>query len=241
VMRRSLLPGLLTAAANNFNQGERKLAVFEQGRVFNVDDGRPSEHERLGIVLSNESGSREERFADLKGVVEDLVARVGLPAVRWRPGGAPWLDDGAGAQLSTNDGVVIGLAGILSREFSDRWELRHEVAVAELDLGLAGEVPLPHFEALRRFPSVVVDMTVEHPTTLSYSDLETTVCELAGEWVVDLGFVARFVPQDRPGVVRTTLRMVYRHAERSLTQEEVNSAHVDLRRKLSERLGVTFA
>jgi phenylalanyl-tRNA synthetase beta chain len=241
VMRRSLLPGLLTAAATNFNQGERKLAVFEQGRVFNLDDDGPSEHERLGCVLSGEGGSREERFAGLKGIAEDLVARVGLPAVRWRAGGAPWLDDGAGALLSTDDGVVIGLAGILSREFAERWELRHEVVVAELDLGLATEVALPRFEALPRFPSVVVDMTVEHETTLSYSDLETAVRELAGEWVEELDFAARFVPKDKLGVVRTTLRMVYRHAERSLTQGEVNSAHADLRRKLSDRLGVTFA
>ena len=151
------------------------------------------------------------------------------------------MDDGAGAQLATDDGVVIGLAGILSREYVERWELRHEVVVAELDLGLAGELPLPRFEALRRFPSVVVDMTVEQPTTLSYADLDATVRELAGEWVEELGLVARFVPQDRIGVVRTTLRLVYRHADRSLTQEEVNSAQVDLRAKLSERLGVTFA
>jgi phenylalanyl-tRNA synthetase beta chain len=241
VMRRSLLPGLLSAAAINFNQGERELAVFEQGRVFSLDGGRPSEHERLGIVLSGRAGSLEERFADLKGVVEDLVARIGLPRVSWLPGGAPWLDEGAGAQLTTDDGVVIGLAGILSPEFADRWELRSEVAVTELDLGHARDVPLPRFEALRRFPSVVVDMTVEHPTTLSYSDLETAVRRDAGEWVEDLGLEARFVPQDKPGVVRTTLRLVYRHAERSLTQDEVNLAHADLRRKLSKELGVTFA
>jgi len=241
VMRRSLLPGLLAAAAVNFNQGERKLAVFEQGRVFSLDDGRPSEHERLGIVLASDGASRAESFARLKGIVEDLVARVGLPPVSWLAGGAPWLDDGAGAELSTDDGVVIGVAGLLSRVFAERWELRHEVAVAELDLGLAGEPPLPRFEALRRFPSVVVDMTVEHPIELSYFDLEAAVGKLAGEWVEDLGLVARFVPQDGPGVVRTTLRLVYRHADRSLTQEEVNSVHADLRLKLGDRLGVTFA
>ncbi len=33
-MRRSLLPGLLSAVRDNLNQGERAVAVFEQGRVF---------------------------------------------------------------------------------------------------------------------------------------------------------------------------------------------------------------
>jgi len=241
VMRRSLLPGMLTAAGANFNQGVRQLAVFEQGRVFSLGDAGPAEHERLGVVLSGEGESREVRFANLKGVVEDLIGRVGLPPVTWQPGGSPWLDSGAGAELATDDGTVVGLAGILSREFAKRWELRHEVAVAELDLGLAGEPSLPRFEALQRFPSVVVDMTVEHPVELSYADLEVAVREHAGEWVEDLNLVARFIPQDRPGVVRTTLRLVYRNAERSLTQEEVNSTHVDLRRRLNDRLGVTFA
>jgi phenylalanyl-tRNA synthetase beta subunit len=40
--------------------------------------------------------------------------------------------------------------------------------------------------------------------------------------------------------VRTTLRVVYRHPDRSLTQDEVNAGHEELRRRLAERLGVRF-
>jgi phenylalanyl-tRNA synthetase beta subunit len=41
--------------------------------------------------------------------------------------------------------------------------------------------------------------------------------------------------------VRTTLRLVYRHPERSLTQDEVNAAQAELRERLAARLGVSFA
>ncbi|TFG39379.1 MAG: hypothetical protein E4H44_02210, partial [Candidatus Aminicenantes bacterium] len=44
-----------------------------------------------------------------------------------------------------------------------------------------------------------------------------------------------------PGAVRTTLRLTYRAADRSLTQDEVNEQQEALREGLSRRLGVTFA
>ena len=241
VMRRSLLPGLLSAASSNFKQGELKLAIFEQGRVFNLGDDGPVENERLGVVLSGDGASREERFAHLKGIVDDVATRAGLPDRNWNRGGAPWLDNDAGAEILSDDGTMVGFAGMLSQEFCERWDLRHDVSVAELDLKLAKELPLPRFEALARHPSVVVDMTVEHSAELSFAELERASRELAGEWVEELGFVTRFEPKGEKPVVRTTLRMVYRHPERSLTQDEVNEAHLKLRDGLADRLGVTFA
>ena len=53
--------------------------------------------------------------------------------------------------------------------------------------------------------------------------------------------MTRFEPKGEKPVVRTTLRMVYRHPERSLTQDEVNEAHLKLRDGLADLLGVTFA
>ena len=144
----------------------------------------------------------------------------------------------AGALLET-DGKIIGMAGILSPEFAERWEIRQEVAVAEIDLELATDPPLAQFEALARFPSVTVDTTVEHPAALSFAELESAVRDLAGEWVADIRHEARYLPGG--DVVRTTLRFVYRHPERSLTQDEVNAAHEDLRQDLAKRLGITFA
>jgi phenylalanyl-tRNA synthetase beta chain len=242
VMRRSLLPGMLTAAAANFNQGERELAIFEQGRVFSVTGAVPAERERLAVLLSSDGGSLEEDFARLKGVVEHLAAAIGLPPLAWKRGGQPWLDAAAGAVLEAEDGSPVGIAGRLADGFGgDRWQLRAAVLVAELDLERAAPRPQHNFEALPRFPPVVMDMTVEHPSDLAYADLDAAVRALAGEWVEDLSYVTRFVLPDGSGRVRTTQRLVYRHPERSLTQDEVNAAHERLRRQLAEQLHISFA
>ncbi|MFV2071605.1 MAG: phenylalanine--tRNA ligase subunit beta [Thermoanaerobaculales bacterium] len=242
VMRRSLMPGMLMAAAANFNQGELDLAIFEQGRVFSLGDGGARESERVGVVLSVGTASDAQAFSRLKGIVDALSHRVGLCPVDWRPGGGRWLDNNAGAELAAEDGTVVGFAGMLSPEMLARWELRRKVAVAELDLGLAEEPPSPRFEALPRYPAVVADMTVEHSAELSFAELEAAVRELAAEQVTDLSLAARYTGEGLGvGMVRTTLRLVYRQPDRSLTQEEVNSEQDRLREKLVQRLGITFA
>jgi phenylalanyl-tRNA synthetase beta chain len=241
VMRRSLLPGMLAAASANFNQGERELSIFEQGRVFNLGEDGPQEHERLGVVMADQALSREERFARLKGLVENLVVRVGLPEVHWLPGGTPWLNHQAGAEIQTDDEEVIGLAGVLSREYGERWDLRHEVAVAELDLGMASELAIPRFEPLPRFPAVIVDMTVEHAASTSFAEIKSAVEGLSNDWVEDVDLAARYSSVDLAGAVRTTLRLVYRHPERSLTQEEVNEEQERLRAELARSLAIKFA
>ncbi len=242
-MRRSLLPGLLAAARETLNRGERSLAIFEQGRVFAASDGDAVEVERLAIVLSGTTtDGRTVGFNDLKGIVEETMDRAGFGTAAWSRGGAPWLDEAEGAVI-TVDGAMAGCAGLLDDPFGGRWELRQPVYVAELDLGVAFERPaIVRFQALPRFPAVAADMTVEHDTQLPYATLHQTVAELAGNMVESVDLVVRYTGEElTAGSVRTTLRLVYRNLERSLTQEEVNVEQDGLRDRLRERLGVSFA
>ncbi len=246
-MRRSLLPGLLGAARTNINQGESSLALFEEGRVFGLDGGQPVEREHLGVVLAGRTGGWDNGeklgFLHLKGVINEIAARIGLAGLVWRRGGAPWLDEAQGAVLRAPDGAIVGLAGLLSRETAGAWDLKQPLYVAELDLARAPEeLPLPRFEELPRFPAITADMTVEHGPKLSYAELVDAVRDLAQDTVQSVELVARFSGKGLPdNVVRTTLRLLYRHPERSLTQDEVNAAQERLRGELASRLGVGFA
>jgi phenylalanyl-tRNA synthetase beta chain len=245
IMRRSLLPGLMTAVRDNLNQGERTIAIFEQGRVFWLADDGPAESERLALALVGSApvGDGVVEFADLKGVVEGLLDRLGLPEVQWRRGGTPWLTEGQGAVLRTGGDRVIGCVGKVADSITKKWDIKTAVFAAELDLTLAAEeIPLQQFEELPRFPAVTADMTIEHSTSLDYAELTETVRGLAGDQVEAIDLVGRFAGKGLPsGSVRTTIRMTYRAGDRSLTQAEVNEQQEALRQGLSDRLGVSFA
>jgi phenylalanyl-tRNA synthetase beta chain len=133
------------------------------------------------------------------------------------------------------------MAGSVAPALGERWGLPSGLSVAEVEIDAATEPGLPRFQALARFPSVVMDMTVEHDEDMNYAVLEESVRSLAGVWVESVAYVTRFVLPDGSGRVRTTQRLVYRHPDRSLTQDEVNAAHMNLREGLAERLGVSFA
>ena len=181
-------------------------------------------------------------FADLKGVVEGTIGELGFPPVSWRRGGGPWLDEAQGAVIEAEGGRIVGCAGLVAPEIAKKWDIKTPVFVAELDLeAAADEIPLPKFVELPRHPAVAADMTIEHATDLSYAELDAAVRELAGVFVESIELQARYSGKGLPpGAVRTTLRLTYRAADRSLTQNEVNETQEALRESLSERLGVNF-
>jgi len=244
VMRRSLIPGLLSAVRENLNQGERNVAVFEQGRVFFLAGDALAEGERLAVALAGSGGGRGQAigFSNLKGIVDGMTGKLGFPPVSWRRGGGPWLDETQGAVIETAGGQIVGCAGLVASEVAGRWDIKTSVYIAELDLAAAAEeIPLPKFVELPRFPAVTADMTIEHATDLSYAELDAVVRNLVGELVESVDLQARYSGKGLPpGTVRTTLRLTYRAADRSLTQNEVNEQQEALRENLHRRLGVTL-
>jgi phenylalanyl-tRNA synthetase beta chain len=85
-------------------------------------------------------------------------------------------------------------------------------------------------------------MTVEHSESLAWAELLAAVRGLAADILREVSLVDRYQGSGvAEGRVRTTLRCVYRHPERSLTQDEVNAAQERLRAALVERLDVGFA
>ena len=240
-MRRSLVPGLLAAARDSMNQGERNITLFEQGRVFGGADSGAVEPERLALVLAGQVliDERDADFFVLKGVVDALSCDAGLSIEAWRRGGDPWLNENESALLIGEGGSVVGLAGRLSDCEAEPWGFKVPVYLAEISLQEAVEAPLPEFVPLPRFPSVSADITVEHDVTLAYAELEHTARDLADDMVEEIRLTARYQGKGLPkNAVRSTMRVVYRHPERSLTQDEVNQLQDGLRTALAEHLSV---
>ncbi|MFH1176888.1 MAG: hypothetical protein V1750_05725 [Acidobacteriota bacterium] len=244
VMRRSLLGGLAEAAAGNLRRGAERVMLGEVGRAFFTTGGEVREGERLAVVLAGRAGgwdhSRPFDFLDLKGILEGVLEALGVSAPAWRPSGSIMLAAGEGAEVVAGD-QVIGVAGRLAEAVAALVAAPLPLWVGELDLACAAGDVVPEFRPLPRHPAVIADLTVRHSLALAYDELAGALRAAAPTWLEEIAPVARYhgegVAADE---VKTTLRLVYRHGERSLTQDEVNAAHFALMETLTRQLGVSF-
>ena len=184
VMRRSLLASVLEAAASN-SRFEDRLALFEVGRVFPVEEGDslPEERERAAIVLTGPRRSSHWQadanpndrfdFYDIKGVVETVLDRLGLPAEFASPEGTspatPFRAGCSAAVLLSGDAEPVGRLGEVHPTVAANFDLEpaagSPVLGAELDLDRILEripealqvEPVPVYPEVREDLALIVD------------------------------------------------------------------------------------
>jgi phenylalanyl-tRNA synthetase beta chain len=177
VMRRTLLAGIIEAAAANSRHADR-IAFFEIGNVFLPRGGQPlpDEPRRVAVLMS---GARSPQgwqpadrammdFFDVKGVVEELADALAVPALTFEPGEHDALRPGRTARVLAG-GSPIGWIGELHPAVAERFDLRGPgVIVAELDLDpmLAKAIdrnptrPVPVYPPVKEDLAFVLDRSV---------------------------------------------------------------------------------
>lgn len=242
VLRMSLIPGLIHIAAYNRNRKQDNLALFEMGSVFQTDEEKltkqPREIPVLGLLLA---GDREEKrwnasseqvdFFDLKGALESVFGYLGISELISYEADAPLgFHPGRSASLylNTPSGKQwLGSLGQLHPELQREHDL-DDTYVAELLLEpvyqYAGDTAvyreLPRFPSMQRDIAVVVDADVEAGALLA------AIRNTAGDLLEELGvfdvYTGSKLGENKKSVA---LSLVYRHKERTLTDEEITSVH----------------
>jgi phenylalanyl-tRNA synthetase beta chain len=244
VLRPALVPGLLEAAAHNARNGVKQVRLFEVGRVFSAEGTEERTH--LGIVLAGTSaqpiwrnaGAAEVDLFDLKGVLSALlgkaVAFVSLPAAGYL---------GLAVRVLV-EGTERGIAGQLRPSEAKALDFTGALLAAEIELDahLAQPGAVARFRELPRFPHTARDIALVAPADLPHGRV-VEVLESAQEPLlqgVTLFDVFTDPTGQRVPVGSKSLgySLTYRSVERTLTAEEVNSAHARLKQLLEAQLGV---
>jgi len=164
-LRRSLIPGLLTAALYNRRRQQGRVRLFEIGTCFEpLPDGVSETTQVAGLVLGPALpeqwgiAARGVDFFDLKGDVEALCALAqATPLTVARD--YRFLQPGLSAALVQNNEPV-GFLGALSPEQRQRLGFDEPVFVFEIAAKIFGEPPARRGEEPSRFPSVRRDLAV---------------------------------------------------------------------------------
>jgi phenylalanyl-tRNA synthetase beta chain len=238
-LRQSLVGSLLDVVATNVRRGRSDVAIFEAGKGYGLQDGAAVEWWRLGLALTGSfdepNWSRPPRNADLadaKGLVEALCRRLGLAGPSYEPlTDEPLLHPGRAARVAAHAGggalALSGRVGEVHPDALEAWELRIDrCVVAELAVaGLAaGQVPAARPPAPPRQPAVTRDVAIVVDAAPAGA-VEAAVRQGAGDLLEDVVLFDVYVgPPLEPGERSLAYRLTFRAADRTLTEDEIESA-----------------
>jgi phenylalanyl-tRNA synthetase beta chain len=232
VLRPSLLPGLIDSCAHNRRRGRKDVQLFETGsRYTSAGEGRAAAFCWLGsAVPPHWSGSgRLVDFFDMKGALELVCAGFGVHDPRFAPVERAYLAPGRAAEVFAGD-VPLGVLGQLAPVLAEARGLPtgEEIYVAELDTELLGHAAAGdtlRAESLPRFPAIVRDVSILVDEALPAAAVRGTIRAAAPSTLVSVVEFDRYQGKGIPdGRVSLSLRLTFRSAERTMTDDEAQDA-----------------
>lgn len=250
LMRTTLLDSVLRTLA--YNQARRNMdaAVFELRPVYRPKQLPPRElpDEPLALCIAltgqpwpeawNEHPG-EVDFFSVKGIVEGLLRELGIAGATFRRSTEPTFHPGRQAELIVA-GERFGIIGEIHPRVQENCELKARVVAAELDfeglIRLAG--PRVVYRPLARTPSVSRDLALVTDADIPAAEIEATIRVAAGELLEEVALFDVYQGENIAAGKRSlAFTLVYRAADRALSDGEVEAVHTAVRRALVERFG----
>ena len=238
VLRPSLVPGMLAMVAGNIHRDVSDVRLFELGTVFSGSTEKVDERPGLAFAAAGQLAEqsplhpvRSIDFHDLKGVVEQLLARFQTRTVyfdRFPPeaGLTPaWLHPYRSARIVA-EGTTVGWFGQLHPREAAARKLKDAVLLGELYLDRLYKLPLrkPAARELSRFQPVRRDFSLVLDQTIAWEVIDSALAALRVPEIVD--WRVREVFRDARLGARDyslLLGVTFQAADRTLRDEELQA------------------
>jgi len=236
VMRPSLLPGLLSAAARNQNRGAASIRLFEIGRRYLADAERPT----LAVLMTGEKRARNWQTGkaapfdafDAKAAALTLLEAAGAPADRLQvmeaiAEGAIW-HPGQSATLRLGPKAVLAEFGALHPALTRHFDVAGPVMAAQifLDAIPAKRASGPARSAFTppALQSVRRDFAFLAPDTLAAADLVRAIRGADKTNIVNARLFDRFAGQGVPsGQLSLAVEVELQPQDKSFTDPELKA------------------
>lgn len=249
ILRPSLIPQMVETLGRNRAHQIESAALFEIGRAWaKTAEGR-SEEDRLCVGLMGPVGrgtldrrraiEAGEMFAWAKGLLESVAAARRLAGISLAASVLPCFEPGLGVEISAG-GKVIGWMGVIRASLRKEWRLADPVAVVELSLAPlvadAGKVTayreLPAFPSTQRDVAMVLDEKIRNEEIVAVMR-QAAPAELERIELFDI-FTGAAIGVGKKSMAYS---LTYRSATKTLTDEEANAFHLNVRTALREKIG----
>ena len=247
VLRRSMWPGLVSAALHNRNRQVDDVRLFELGMVFrqNTTTLHQTDHIaglRIGraVPIQWSDTARDTDFYDIKQDIESLLQTLNQNRISFVSTTHPALQPGQSAAMVRN-GIVIGHLGALHPAISGRLGFDKPLFLFEINCHDMVAVEAAQFQPISKFPIVRRDIAVVVDEAISAANCLDVARVAAGELLRDLQLFDVYRGQGiDSGKKSLALGLIFQALSSTLTDEEVEQAVRRVLAQLRERVGGTL-
>lgn len=234
-MRTTLFQGLMRALKYNLAQKNTQVSLFEAGIVYHPKalplEELPVEEIQVSGLLC---GGPEEAcypncragydFYDVKGIVENVLAALGIKDYTIQRSGYPVFHPGVSAEF-VKDGEILARFGELHPAAAEKCGLKKTV------YGFFFSVPTlqkfyntgADYEKLSKFPANERDLAILVPECLSNEQVEALIMKKAGADLESLKLFDLYQGEQVPeGKKSMAYNLTFRDSARTLTDKEVD-------------------
>ena len=250
-MRENLLTGLVDAASYNMARKQKKLALFEQGRVYDHENNTFNEHEHLAALYSGHTVSANWQHLDqkidfyfVKGQLTNLFRAIGIKDtdIEYRPEIIVGMHPTRTAGIYLNDQYV-GLIGMIAHTVTtlDKALRGSEIYGYEIDLDTI--VSMLHkgmkAKAAPKFPAIERDLSLLVPNAVTNAQIEAQIKLNGGKYLHDIQVIDVYAgSQIEAGHKSISYSLTFLNEKDTLTDEVVTKAMEKIEADLKESLKI---
>ena len=238
VMRTSALGGMLASLATNYNRRNKDVRLYELANVYLPKElpltQLPDERMQLTLGMYGEGD-----FFTMKGVIEALMQKMGLKdTAKYDPAaGKSFLHPGRQAKVLYGDKEVAYL-GEVHPDVLDNFSIGQKAYVAVVDMKTLSE--LADFDVkyvgVPKFPAMTRDISLSMKKEVLAGEVEEIIRSKGGKLVESYELFDIYEgSQLTQGYKSLAYKIVFRAADRTLTDEEVNHAMNKIIKALGEK------
>ena len=242
IMRTLSLNGILTSLATNANRRNKSVRLYEMGNVYIPKQlpltELPDERMKLTLGMYGDGD-----FFDLKGVMEMLLIKLGMKGKTeyLTDSPKPFLHPGRQASV-VYEGKTIGFLGEVHPQVRKNYEIDERAYVCVMDM--PSIYPLATFErkfvGIPKYPAMTRDISMVVPKNVTNAEIEAVISQRGGKILEScvLFDIYEGAPI-LPGFKSMAYNLTFRHADKTLGEEEVGAAMKKILNGLQDK-GITL-
>lgn len=245
-MRVGMWPGLIAAMVYNTHRQQTALKLFENGVIFDLQQGSLQEHACIAGLLTGEQGAMNwsEKtakfdFYDAKGDLQALFAALQSPEVHFIAGVHPALHPGKSARIMVGNQEA-GWCGVLHPRIADALDSQDEVVLFELRLAALINTEAVRYQQISKFPQIRRDLSLLVNNEVSAAQIEQLVRQTVDEAllksfdVFDV-YTGETIPAGKKSLA---IALTLQDDKRTMVDNEINEIISAIIKKLEEKFAI---